>query len=58
MCVYCHDLNRSHAINDETKKKKKKGAGVERTVGAGGRSSGLADAVDTRRIEREIASLA
>ena len=23
MCVYCHDLDRSHAINDETKKKKK-----------------------------------
>ena len=22
MCVYCHDLDRSHAINDETKKKK------------------------------------
>ena len=22
MCVYCHDLNRSHVINDETKKKK------------------------------------
>jgi len=22
MCVYCHDLVRSHAINDETKKKK------------------------------------
>jgi len=20
-CVYCHDLDRSHAINDETKKK-------------------------------------
>ena len=20
MCVYCHDLDRSHAINDETKK--------------------------------------
>ena len=22
MCVYCHDLDRSHAINDETKKQK------------------------------------
>ena len=21
MCVYCHDLDRSHAINDVTKKK-------------------------------------
>jgi len=31
-CVYCHDLDRSHAINDETKKKGG-GEGVTRVEG-------------------------
>ena len=38
-CVYCHDLDRSHAINDVTKKKKHDM--TQRGVGGGGRGAAI-----------------